>query len=198
MGMALSLPLPTDGQPVYYSVDMVDALNAAVPGRFPRYECVHGELLVTVTAARPWHYTVGNRLLFALQQYAAREPAAGFIGAYESKITFGRPDVYVAPDVWAVRTEEWRAQRWDALGTPLLLAEVLSPSTRKRDRFKKRLAYMEAGVPLYWIVDGDERWVEVWTPGVDFPHVEREQLVWRPEGAREPFVYALADLFAPV
>ena len=198
MAMVLSVPLPNSGEPVYYSVDMVDALNAAVPGRFPRYECVYGELLVTVTAARPWHYEVGDRLWFALKQYAAREPAAGHVGAYESKITFGRADVYVSPDIWAVRTDEWRAQNWDALGTPLLLAEVLSPSTRKRDRFKKRRAYQDAGVPLYWIVDGDERWVEVWTPGLDFPRVEREQLVWHPEGAREPFTLALAELFAPV
>lgn len=198
MAMALSVPLPSTGEPVYYSVDMVDALNASVPGRFPRYECVYGELLVTVTAARPWHYEVGDRLWFALKQYAAREPAAGHVGAYESKITFGRPDVYVSPDIWAVRAEAWRAQNWDALGTPMLLAEVLSPSTRKRDRFKKRIAYMRAGVPLYWIVDADAHAVDVWTPGLDFPHVERTELVWEPAGAAAPFRYALAELFAPL
>jgi Uma2 family endonuclease len=34
----------------------------------------------------------------------------------------------------------------------------LPPSRR---RFLKRLRYREAGVPLYWVVDGDERMVEV-------------------------------------
>jgi Uma2 family endonuclease len=37
------------------------------------------------------------------------------------------------------------------------------------------LRYREAGVPLYWVVDGDERMVEVWTPADDFPAVERER-----------------------
>ena len=40
--------------------------------------------------------------------------------------------------------------------TLLLVAEVLSPSSLKGDRFLKRLRYREAGVPLYWVVDGDE------------------------------------------
>lgn len=198
MGMALSLPLPETGEPIYYSTEMVDALNAAIEDRLPRYECVYGELFVTVSPPRPWHQTIRRRLFLALIAYAQREMAAGYIGETESKFTFQRPDVSVQPDIWAVRTEEWRAQRWDALTIPLLLVEVLSESTSKLDRFQKRRAYMEAGVPLYWIVDGDARWVEVWAPGLDFPRIEREQLVWQPVGATEPFTYALAELFAPV
>jgi Uma2 family endonuclease len=60
------------------------------------------------------------------------------------------------------------------------------------------LRYREAGVPLYWVVDGDERMVEVWTPADDFPAVERERLVWHPSGGAEPFVLSLAELFRPV
>ncbi len=85
---------------------------------------------------------------------------------------------------------------------PLLLAAVLSRRTRRKDRFTKRRAGMDAGVPLYWIVDANAHTVDVWTPAVDFPRVERERLVWYPErhpdGAREPFALALAELFAPV
>lgn len=35
------------------------------------------------------------------------------------------------------------------------MVEVLSPSTRRIDRTAKRLAYEEAGVPAYWLVDPD-------------------------------------------
>ncbi len=198
MGMALSLPLPETGEPVYYSTEMVDALNDGDNNEAPRYECVYGELFVTVSPPRPWHQTICQRVFLALIAYAQREPAAGYISPLGSKFTFGRPDTNVDPDLWAVRTEEWRAQDWNAITVPLLLAEVLSDSTQRRDRFQKRRAYMEAGVPLYWIVDGDERWVEVWTPGDTFPRFEREQLVWQPAGATEPFTYALTELFAPV
>ncbi len=79
--------------------------------------------------------------------------------------------------------------------TLLLVAEVLSPSTARGDRTLKRLRYREASVPLYWLVDGDERSVEVWTPADDFPAIERERLVWRAPGAREPFTLSLEELF---
>ncbi len=79
--------------------------------------------------------------------------------------------------------------------TLLLVAEVLSPSTARNDRFLKRLRYRQARVPVYWVVDGDERAVEVWTPGDDFPLVERERLVWQSAGALNRFELSLDALF---
>ncbi len=198
MDMPLSLPLPETGEPVYYSAEMVDALNSGDDREAPYYECVYGELFVTVDVPRPWHAALVDRLYDALRAYARREPAAGYVSAQPMRVTFGRSDVNVRPDLWVIHTAEWRAQDWDAITVPLLLAEVLSDGTQRKDRFQKRRAYMEATVPLYWIVDGDERWVEVRTPGVDFPRIERERLVWHPEGTREPFTLELAELFAPV
>src|SRR2546426_660332 len=58
--------------------------------------------------------------------------------------------------------------------------------------------YQEARVPLYWVVDGTDQRVEVWTPDAEFPVVERERLVWRPAGAGQPFTLELAELFRPV
>lgn len=62
----------------------------------------------------------------------------------------------------------------------------------------KRLRYREAGVPLYWIVDGDDRSVEIWTPTDDFPATERKRLVWYPPGASGPFELSLNELFRPL
>jgi hypothetical protein len=53
-------------------------------------------------------------------------------------------------------------------------------------------------VPLYWVVDGEVRSVEVWTPEDDFPVVERERLVWRPSGVDEPLSLSLEELFRPL
>ena len=44
--------------------------------------------------------------------------------------------------------------------------------------------------------DPQRRSAEEWTPTLEFPRIERERLVWRPEGADEPLVILLADLFA--
>ena len=65
----------------------------------------------------------------------------------------------------------------------------------RHDRFTKRKLYQDRGVPLYWILDADDCRAEVWTPSDEFPRLEREQLVWHPDGALTPFVLPLAELF---
>jgi Uma2 family endonuclease len=177
--------------PVYYTADMVRAM----PDDGNRYEVVYGELLVT-PAPRPWHQIVVHRLSVALELYLRHQPA-GVILSAPADISWG-PDVLVQPDVFVVPADEARTLTWSRMRTLLLVAEVLSPSSVKGDRFLKRLRYREAGVPLYWVVDGDERVVEVWSPGDDFPAVEREQLIWRPSGADEPFALTLGELFRPI
>jgi len=177
--------------PIYYTADMVRAM----PDDGNRYEVVYGELLVT-PAPRPWHQVVIQRLLIALDKYLERDPV-GLVLASPADISWG-PDVLVQPDVFVVPREEARTLTWSRMQTLLLVAEVLSPSSTKADRFLKRLRYREAGVPLYWVVDGDERSVEIWTPADDFPAIERERLDWRPAGAAEPFALRLEDLFRPI
>jgi len=177
--------------PVYYTADMVRAL----PDDGNRYEVVYGELLVT-PAPRLWHQKLVVRLTHALGAYLEREPA-GVLLAAPADISWGQ-DVLVQPDVFVVPLEEARTLTWSRVRTLLLVAEVLSPSTAANDRFLKRLRYRQAGVPLYWVVDGDERAVEIWTPSDDFPAVERERLVWHPPGATEPFALALEELFRPI
>lgn len=48
---------------------------------------------------------------------------------------------------------------------PIVVFEVLSPSSRRRDRGVKCRNYLAAGVLEVWIVDADERSIEVHTSG---------------------------------
>ncbi|MGH7631927.1 MAG: Uma2 family endonuclease, partial [Gemmatimonadales bacterium] len=166
--------------PIYYTADMVRAL----PDDGNRYEVVYGELLVT-PAPRPWHEIVQGRLMFALETYLRAHPVGQVLGS-RADISWG-PDVLVSPDVFVVPLEQARTLDWSKMRDLLLVAEVLSPSSAGHDRFVKRRRYQEAGVPLYWIVDPDERRIEVWTPTDTFPRSEQEQLAWHPAGVGEPF-----------
>ena len=177
--------------PVYYTADMVRAM----PDDGNRYEVVYGELLVT-PSPRPWHEIVVQRLTLELGNYLERNPV-GLVISSPADISWG-PDVLVQPDVFVASTEEMRTLTWSRVQTLLLVAEVLSPSSGRADRFLKRVRYREAGVPLYWVVDADDRSVEVWTPRDDFPAVERDRLRWQPDGASEPFELSLSHLFRPV
>jgi Uma2 family endonuclease len=174
--------------PIYYTADMVRAM----PDDGNRYEVVYGELLVT-PAPRPWHQVLVHRLSVAIELYLRRQPVGTLLNS-PADISWGR-DVLVQPDLFVVSSDEARTLTWASMRTLLLVAEVLSPSSARGDRFLKRLRYREAGVPLYWVVDGDEQSVEVWTPSDDFPFLERERLVWQPKTATEPFELSLRELF---
>lgn len=177
--------------PAYFTADMVRAM----PDDGNRYEVVYGELFVT-PSPRPWHQVVVQRLSIALGKYLETEPV-GLVLWSPADISWG-PDVLVQPDVFVVDPAEARTLDWARMRSLLLVAEVLSPSTTRADRFVKRVRYREAGVPLYWVVDGDERSVEIWTPRDEFPAVERERLVWHPAGSRAAFTLRLEDLFRPL
>ena len=187
MGMAAPLK--------FYTADMVRQLNDQTNWRWPRYEVVDGELLVT-PAPRKWHQRVAGRLFVALSQYLRDEPV-GEAFAAPADISWG-PKKLVQPDVFVVPMAEARKPEWTAVRHLLLAIEVLSPGSRRADRVVKRLLYQREGVPLYWIVDADAHAVEVWTPEVRGARIEREMLVWLPAGAAAPFTIQLADLFRPV
>ncbi len=177
--------------PIYYTAELVRAL----PDDGNRYEVVRGELLVT-PAPRAWHQEVAQRLAEALRAYLRREPV-GHAFCSPADISWG-PDTLVQPDLFIVPLEQARTLDWKQMTDLLLVAEVLSPSSRRADRFAKRLEYQRRGVPVYWIVDGDERQVEVWTPGDTFPGFERERVAWHPSGAGTAFELDLSELFKPI
>lgn len=177
--------------PIFYTADMVRAL----PDDGNRYETVRGELLVT-PAPRVWHEALVVRLTAALDSYLRANPVGQVFGS-RSDISWG-PDILVEPDVFVAPLEEARTLEWARVKTLLLVVEILSPSSRRADRFTKRIEYQRQSVPCYWIVDAEEHQVEVWTPADTFPTLQRERLVWHPEGAAHPLVISLEELFRPI
>jgi Uma2 family endonuclease len=80
----------------------------------------------------------------------------------------------------------------------VLIAEVLSPSTAKRDRGIKREFYQRVGVPEYWIVDLDARLIERWMPGDERPEILLERLAWTDPVTGAELVLDVGRYFADV
>lgn len=110
------------------------------------YELLDGALVVTPAPGGRHQIIVGAlyRLL-----WAARPPGSTVL---VSPIDFvPRADTVLQPDVAVV--DEREADRPRLTRPPMLVVEVISPSSRNVDRGAKRLAYAEANVAHYWIVD---------------------------------------------
>lgn len=67
----------------------------------------------------------------------------------------------VKPDVFVVCSRDKFTRRW-VEGSPDLVIEVLSTSTKRKDMAIKLKKYMETGVREYWLVDPDHKKIMVY------------------------------------
>lgn len=160
-----------------------------LPNDGNRYEVIHGELLVS-PAPRPTHAYLVDRLDRILDAYSDRERVGR---ASSGNSAFVTTDSEVIPDIVVRQTPVPPPERWDDLPTPILVVEVLSPSTKRADLVKKRAFYIESGIPEYWIVDGEARSIRVVRAVGET--VETKSLRWEPVGAVSPLEIDLAAFF---
>jgi Uma2 family endonuclease len=178
-----------------WTASEVRQLIADNPLQTPRYELVDGELLVTPSPI-PRHQRAVTLLASVLEQYVERNPV-GVVYVSPSDVEL-EPGEIVQPDVFVVPMQEARRiqEAWPAREL-LVAAEVLSPSTSRGDKVKKRPLYGRH-VPEYWIFDLDARIVERWQQHAGQPQVVVSALEWQPAGASDLFRLDLASFFASV
>jgi Uma2 family endonuclease len=176
--------------PHYCTPDLVRQL----PDDGNRYETVHGELLVT-PAPGGRHQDVLFRLIRVLDHYLAEHGIADLLGA-PADLSFDG-DALVQPDLFVADLGAFhRSGAWADIRTLYLVIEIVSPSSAQVDRFTKRRLYQEQRIPEYWVVDIDQRQIEVWTPDAHFPVIEREQLTWQHPALDTACTVDLVRLFA--
>ena len=161
-----------------------------------RYELVAGELGVT-----PSPRSVHQDAILALYDRLApfvRAHQAGHLSIAPADLQI-RPGEIYQPDLFVVPLLDGRKPReWHECGTPLLVVEILSPTTARFDRTIKRPALQQAGVGEVWLVDLDARLVERWRPDDTRPEVLIERLDWRPVGVQASLDIDLGAYFAAV
>lgn len=129
---------------------------AATPDDGRRYQLAQGNLFVTPSPS-PAHQRISKRLLILLVDYfEGRSIGEVFDAPIDLILT--EQDVFV-PDLLVVADPQHVTKR-GIEGPPLLVVEILSPSTHKHDRGVKARRYAELGVEHYWIVDADRQRIE--------------------------------------
>ena len=191
MVMPAPLPLHPDTSRHDWTVERVNAL----PDDGNRYEVIDGELLVT--PAPSWvHQRAVFKLATRMEAYAELHGLDVLVAP--AAVTFSgrrevQPDFFVAPMIggrYAARFEEVKRL--------VLAVEVVSPSSARSDRHRKRELYKSEGVPEYWIVDPDARLVERWRPNDERPEILAELLSWAPIEGTAPLVIDLPAYFRRV
>jgi Uma2 family endonuclease len=127
-----------------------------LPEGFPA-ELIEGEF-VREPAPTRWHQNLVLEIATRLRTVAGpRRVLPAPTDVFVDEWSVLQPDVLVTAPDDPVRPGT------DPDATPLLVVEVLSPSTARRDRDFKTAIYLRAGVREVWLVDPDAGTVEVHT-----------------------------------
>jgi Uma2 family endonuclease len=165
-----------------------------------KYELVRGELFVTPAPSEA-HEEILVRLHALLAPYVAMHQLGNI---YRPRAVMRVAGSEVEPDLMVRAAHRPRLRDWDDAPIPLLVVEVLSETTRRRDRVEKRAFYVDHGVGEYWIIDPELENVAVVKPNIE-DVVTSELLVWQPVTERagsdpqpEPLVLRVASIFHDV
>ncbi len=134
-----------------------------------KHEFWHGQI-VAMAGARPRHVQIVNRVANALTNRLSETPYE--VGTSDLKVR-ASDETYVFPDVvvWC-ENAQFDARRPTVLVTPLVLVEILSPSTRNIDRGAKLAAYQTIPSLLDYLI--------VWPDMVQIEHYARQtETDWR-------------------
>jgi Uma2 family endonuclease len=129
---------------------------AHTPDDNRRYELLDGALFVT-PSPRPLHQRVSKRLQRQLEAYF-EDRGLGEVFNAPVDVILSMHDV-VVPDLVVVTVPPQVTER-AIKGAPALVVEILSPTTRARDRKLKAERYATLGVANYWIVDPGRETIE--------------------------------------
>jgi Uma2 family endonuclease len=121
----------------------------------PRAEWVNGVAVIMNAPPAFDHGDIAVRLAVTLVNALPELYVVSEVRLWVADDILRLPDVMVTDarprSDWAVSVSE----------PPLMVAEVLSPSTRSEDVIVKAVEYAQAGIGQYWVVDPEQRTIEV-------------------------------------
>jgi Uma2 family endonuclease len=153
-----------------------------------KHEFMRGEVFL-VTGVADRHNTVAGNLYIALRQHLRGSPCRAY--ASDVKLRVEPADCFYYPDLMVTCSETDLADRL-IKREPVLVVEVLSPSTAAFDRGDKFADYrLLPTLAEYLLVDVDRQRCDLYRKGAD------GLWVLHPVGSGEPLALASVDLHIP-
>lgn len=133
-----------------------------------RDEFINGKV-VKAMPERVAHYRVIRNGNNGLERHIETSGIGGMVGRETLMVRLERNDYHPDLCYWPREVSAAFADDQAIFPAPVFVMEVLSESTRRRDRGVKLADYAEAGVREYWIVDAEARTVEQYVPDASVP-----------------------------
>lgn len=120
-----------------------------------RMEFINGEIYI-LSSPNTFHQDISGNLFMILKNFLKGKPCKVFYAPFDVhfyKKDFKEPDVCQPDLLIACDLDTTVNEKGRYMGTPSLVVEILSPSTRSRDMVDKLNTYMLSGVKEFWVVD---------------------------------------------
>jgi len=127
-----------------------------------RLELIDGEIF-TLQSPNTKHRRTLSELHASFYNYLKGKKCIPMLAPFDIRLKRNEKDINVVqPDIMVICDLEEKLGVDDYYyGTPVLLVEILSKSTRRNDIIKKLDLYMSTGVLEYWIVDPMNKEVQI-------------------------------------
>ena len=155
----LNTVTPADWVPGPQQGDWTYEAYAALTADGECYEIVQGVLVMSPSFEDIHQDVIGEICAYLREQIKVKRLGRVFPAPFD--VVLAPQEVY-QPDVVVVLNQHLeRVKTQGVMGAPDLVVEVISPSSKLYDRVNKHMAYEQAGIPEYWLVNPHQKTVEL-------------------------------------
>jgi len=155
----LNSPTPAYWVPGPQQGDWTYEAYAALTADGECYEIVQGVLVMSPSPEDIHQDVNGEIYAYLREQIKLKHLGRVFMAPFDVVLS---PEDVFQPAVLVVLNEHLdRVQRKGVMGAPDLVVEVISPRSKLYDRVNKHMAYEQAGIPEYWLVDPHKQSIEL-------------------------------------
>lgn len=138
-----------------------------------RAELIDGQIYYMATPTRT-HQRLVRDLSYQIEDYIRRNHGECEMDIAPFAVFLNNDDInYVEPDILVV-CDISKLDEKGCHGAPDWMIEIVSPSSKQMDYYRKLFLYHAAGVREYWVVDSDRKIITVY----DFEHDTMEEYLF--------------------
>ena len=125
-----------------------------------RWELIDG-IPIEMNSPSRVHQEISGELFFQLKSFLKGKPCEVYAAPFDVRLNAdGADDTVVQPDLLVVCAHD-KLDDKSCISAPDLIIEIQSPSTTRHDRITKLNLYRKYGVREYWMVEPDDKTVQV-------------------------------------
>lgn len=127
-----------------------------------RYEYIYGVIYLLASPTFS-HQNISSEIYLKLSEYLSDKKCKPIYAPFDVTIEVDEEKNIVQPDIVVICDHENIDEKGKYHGTPSMVIEILSPSTRSKDMTVKLDLYMRSGIKEYWVVNPEAEKVDVFS-----------------------------------